>query len=69
MLYRADSFATGLLRLGYKKGDRFGIWMPNYEEWTIATMAAARLGVILVNLNPRCGHRREMFWAMTSTIS
>lgn len=54
-LYRADSLATGLLRLGFTKGDRIGIWMPNYEEWTLLQIASARIGVILVNFNPRHG--------------
>lgn len=52
-LYRADSLATGLLRLGYKKGDRLGIWMPNYKEWFLMQLATARIGVLLVNFNPR----------------
>ena len=38
--------------LGLAKGDRVGIWSPNYAEWTLTQYATAKLGVILVNLNP-----------------
>ena len=34
------------------KGDRLGIWSPNCAEWTLVQYASARLGVILVNVNP-----------------
>ncbi|MEM9582227.1 MAG: AMP-binding protein [Pseudomonadota bacterium] len=47
-----DSLATGLLRLGYGKGDRVGIWSPNRYEWLLTQFATARIGVILVNINP-----------------
>jgi len=49
---RADRLAAGLLRLGFKRGDRLGIWSPNRSEWILAQYATARLGVILVNINP-----------------
>ena len=48
----ADKFATGLLALGLKPGDRVGIWGPNTYEWYLTQMAAAKLGAILVNINP-----------------
>lgn len=44
--------ANALHRLGYKKEDRIGIWMPNSHEWVIVLMAAAKLGLIVVNVNP-----------------
>lgn len=44
--------ATGLLDLGIKKGDRVGIWAPNCAEWTITQYATAKIGAILVNINP-----------------
>lgn len=47
-----DAFAAGLLALGLKKGDRIGIWSPNRWEWLIAQFATARIGLILVNINP-----------------
>jgi fatty-acyl-CoA synthase len=47
-----DRFAAGLLALGLKREDRLGIWSPNRAEWLIAQFATARIGVILVNINP-----------------
>jgi fatty-acyl-CoA synthase len=49
---RSDAFASGLLALGLKPGDRVGIWAPNCAEWTIAQFATAKAGLILVNINP-----------------
>ena len=47
-----EAFAAGLFRLGLVRGDRIGIWAPNCVEWTVTQYAAAKLGLILVNLNP-----------------
>ncbi len=47
-----EAFAAGLLALGLKPGDRIGIWSPNNSEWVIAQFATARIGLILVNINP-----------------
>jgi fatty-acyl-CoA synthase len=47
-----ENFAAGLLGLGLSRGDRIGIWSPNNAEWVIAQFATARLGLILVNINP-----------------
>ena len=44
--------AKGLLSLGIKKGQRIGIWSPNRAEWCITQFATAKLGAILVNINP-----------------
>jgi fatty-acyl-CoA synthase len=44
--------ARGLLARGVKKGDRVGIWSPNRYEWTVIQYATARMGAILVNINP-----------------
>jgi fatty-acyl-CoA synthase len=49
---RADALASGLLALGLEKGDRIGIWSPNCAEWTLTQFAAARVGLILVTINP-----------------
>ena len=49
---RVDALAAGLARLGYAKGDRLGIWAPNRSEWLLTQFATARLGVILVTINP-----------------
>ena len=47
-----DLYARGLLALGLQAGDRLGIWAPNCAEWCISQVASAKLGVILVNINP-----------------
>jgi fatty-acyl-CoA synthase len=47
-----DRLALGMLGLGLGKGDRVGVWSPNRYEWTLAQYATAKLGVILVNVNP-----------------
>lgn len=49
---KVDGFAAGLLKLGLKKGDRVGVWGPNSPEWILTQFATARLGIILVNINP-----------------
>ncbi|MBE7416395.1 MAG: AMP-binding protein [Ideonella sp.] len=47
-----DAFAGGLHALGLQRGDRVGIWSPNRFEWLVTQFATARLGLILVNINP-----------------
>lgn len=47
-----DRLATGLLDLGIARGDRVGIWAPNRPEWVLTQFATARIGAILVNVNP-----------------
>ena len=47
-----DDLARGLVAAGIDKGDRVGIWAPNCAEWTIVQYATAKLGIILVNVNP-----------------
>jgi fatty-acyl-CoA synthase len=49
---RVDRCARGLLALGIQKGQRVGIWAPNRAEWTILQLATAKIGAILVNINP-----------------
>ena len=49
---RVDAFAAGLLALGLEPGDRIGIWSPNNAEWVVTQFAAAKAGLILVNINP-----------------
>ena len=44
--------ARGLISRGVAKGDRVGIWSPNRYEWTVVQYATARIGAILVNINP-----------------
>jgi fatty-acyl-CoA synthase len=47
-----DLIARGLMALGVDKGERVGIWAPNRAEWTITQYAMAKIGAILVNVNP-----------------
>jgi fatty-acyl-CoA synthase len=47
-----DLVARGLMALGIEKGDRVGIWAPNCAEWVIVQYAMAKVGAILVNVNP-----------------
>jgi fatty-acyl-CoA synthase len=47
-----DHLARGLLGSGFGKGDRIGIWSTNNVEWLLLQMATARIGAILVNINP-----------------
>ena len=47
-----EALALGLLEMGVAKGDRVGIWAPNCAEWTLTQYATAKIGAILVNINP-----------------
>ncbi|AGL20102.1 AMP-binding protein [Actinoplanes sp. N902-109] len=47
-----NEVARGLLARGIAKGDRVGIWAPNCAEWVIVQYATAKIGAILVNVNP-----------------
>lgn len=49
---KVDELATGLLALGLSKGDRLGIWGPNSYEWVLTQLATAKIGVIMVCINP-----------------
>ena len=49
---QVDRAAAGFARLGVVKGERVGIWSPNRAEWLVTQFATARLGAILVNINP-----------------
>jgi fatty-acyl-CoA synthase len=52
MAQEVDHLAAGFLALGLQAGDRVGIWSPNRSEWLLTQFATARIGVILVNINP-----------------
>ncbi len=47
-----DQVAHGLVGMGFVKGERIGIWSTNNIEWLLLQMATARIGVVLVNINP-----------------
>ena len=47
-----DRLGSAMLRSGLRKGDRIGIWAHNCTEWVLMQLATAKIGVILVNINP-----------------
>jgi fatty-acyl-CoA synthase len=49
---QTDHLAAGLLEIGLAPGDRLGIWSPNRAEWAVVQFAAAKAGLILVNIKP-----------------
>ena len=49
---QVDAAARGLVARGVRKGDRVGIWAPNRYEWVVTQLATARVGAILVTINP-----------------
>ena len=59
-----DAVARGLLALGLEVGDRVGMWAPNCAEWTIVQLATARVGIVLVNVNPAY---RELAYAVNQS--
>jgi len=56
--------ARGLMARGVAKGDRVGIWSPNRFEWVVTQYATARIGAILVNVNPAY-RRSELEYVLT----
>lgn len=58
-----DTLARGLLGIGFDKGDRIGVWSTDNLEWLLLQMATARIGVVLVNINPANGSR-ELTYAL-----
>jgi len=51
-LGRVNDLARGLMAIGVEKGDRVGIWAMNHAEWVLTQCATARIGAIMVNINP-----------------
>lgn len=49
---KVDQAAQALLAIGVERGDRVGMWSPNCAQWTITQFATAKVGAILVNINP-----------------
>ncbi len=58
-----DQVAKGLLQLGIGRGDNVGIWSTNNTEWLLVQMACARIGAVLVNINPAY-RSRELAYAL-----
>ena len=52
LLDETEVVAAGLWALGVRRGDRVGVWSPNRVEWLLTQFATARIGAILVNINP-----------------
>jgi fatty-acyl-CoA synthase len=63
---QTTELAKALLALGIFKGDRVGIWSPNRFEWVVTQYAAARVGAILVNVNPAY-KARELEYALSQS--
>lgn len=64
-LAQIDALAVGLLRLGIKPGDRVGIWSPNNIEWCLTQYATAKIGAIMVCINPAY-RPEELQYALTN---
>jgi fatty-acyl-CoA synthase len=60
---QVDRAARGFMARGVEPGDRVGIWAPNRHEWVIAQLATARIGAILVTINPAYT-REELRYAL-----
>ena len=58
-----DQLARGLLGIGFQKGDRIGVWSTNNIEWLLLQMATARIGAVLVTINPAY-RTRELAYAL-----
>ena len=58
-----DELARGLLAMGFSKGERIGIWSTNNLEWLLVQLATARIGAVLVNINPAY-RLRELSYAL-----
>ncbi|QYB00559.1 AMP-binding protein (plasmid) [Rhodococcus sp. USK10] len=61
--------ARGLVAVGVGKGDRVGIWSPNCAEWTLTQYATAKIGAILVNVNPAYRTHEFSFAINQSSVS
>jgi fatty-acyl-CoA synthase len=58
-----ETIARGLVGFGFAKGDRIGVWSTNNIEWLLVQMATARIGAVLVNINPAY-RTRELLYAL-----
>jgi fatty-acyl-CoA synthase len=66
LLNEVNRVARGLLALDVQRGDRVGIWSPNTAEWMLTQYAAAKVGAILVNVNPSY-RLRELEYALNQS--
>jgi len=65
---KIDAAAKGLLGLGFARGDRIGVWSTDNIEWLILQMATARIGAVLVNINPAYRPRELAYALQTSEV-
>ena len=63
---QVENAARGMISIGVQKGDRVGVWSPNCAEWLIAQYALAKVGAIMVNINPAY-RLRELEHALTQS--
>jgi fatty-acyl-CoA synthase len=66
LLHEANLAARALMALGVERGDRVGIWSANNAEWLVTQYAAAKVGAILVNINPSY-RLRELQYALNQS--
>ncbi len=66
LMEQVDALAKGLLAQGFEKGERIGVWATDHIEWLLVQLATARIGVILVNINPAY-RPRELEYALTKS--
>ena len=64
-----ENAARGMIAIGVERGDRVGVWSPNSAEWLIAQYALAKVGAIMVNINPAFGLRELEHALMNSGVS
>ena len=68
LMRQTDALAKGLLASGFQKGERIGVWATDNVEWLLVQLATARLGVILVNINPAYRPRELEYALKTSQV-
>lgn len=66
---RASALAAGLAELGVESGDRVAINLPNCAEWVIALLACAKLGAVVVPVNPRLGYHELKYLLRHAEVS
>jgi len=66
LMEQTDALAKGLLASGFIKGERIGVWATDNVEWLLVQLATARIGVVLVNINPAY-RPRELEYALTKS--
>jgi fatty-acyl-CoA synthase len=67
--HEADRAARALIALGVQRGDRVGVWSGNGAEWMITQHAAAKVGAVLVNINPAFTGKVQKFKMRELTVA